>query len=36
MGKPEGIIFKNKDEEDSNSSQIQRQGKANRHSIQRW
>jgi hypothetical protein len=36
MGKPEVIIFKNKDEADSNSSQIQGQGKANQSSIQRW
>jgi hypothetical protein len=27
MGKPGGVIFKNKDEENSNSNQIQEQGK---------
>jgi hypothetical protein len=36
MGKRGGVFLKNKDEENSNSNQIQEQGKANRSSIQRW
>jgi hypothetical protein len=36
MGKPGGVILRFENETDSNSNQIQEQGKANRSRIQRW